>query len=104
MPVGVVSTIEIENEGEGKDAAGRAGVLSLTAGVTSVDGTEHVQHEIREHVRSVDEAEGLGVRMAKTLKANGAQKILEDITLDRQRRMEEAQRTDDLKKLNQTVE
>ncbi|KAL1714681.1 porphobilinogen deaminase, dipyromethane cofactor binding domain-containing protein [Schizophyllum commune] len=104
VPVGVVSAIEIENEGEGEEAVGRAGVLSLTAGVTSVDGTEHVQHEIREHVRSVEEAEALGVRMAKTLKQNGAQKILEDITLDRQRRMEEAQRTDDLKKLNQTVE
>ncbi|KAL1747328.1 porphobilinogen deaminase, dipyromethane cofactor binding domain-containing protein [Schizophyllum fasciatum] len=94
VPVGVVSAIE----------GSRPAVLSLIAGVTSVDGKEHVQHEIREHVRSVEEAEALGVRMARVLKENGAQKILEDITLDRQRRLDEAKRTDDMKKLEKTVE
>lgn len=104
VPVGVVSSFEAEADASEADEAKRAGVLSLLAGVTSVNGEEHVQHEIREHITSVAEAEALGVRMARVLKANGAQRILEDITADRARRLEEAKETDDMKKLEQTVE
>jgi hydroxymethylbilane synthase len=79
VPVGVASKLEI---GEGKN-----GLLVLTGCVTSLDGSQHVEQTMQGTVSTVEEAEELGVRLARLLVQNGAQGILDKIFKEREGRM-----------------
>jgi len=68
-----------------------AGQLELTGCVTSLDGSLHVQHTLKEKIGSVEEAEGVGARLAKVLIDSGAGEILADINKDREQRVAEAE-------------
>ncbi|KAF9818503.1 hypothetical protein IEO21_02741 [Rhodonia placenta] len=83
VPVGVHTVLR-------EGGAGKGGVLHITGCVTSLDGQEHVEHVIDEEVRSVEEAEEVGRRLARTLINTGARKILDDITQDRQKKIEQS--------------
>lgn len=85
MPVGVATTLEwVDTE---------IGILTLTGSVTSIDGQEHVEHTIEERVSSLEEAEQLGAKLAKILIETGARKILDDINVDRARRIQQLNST-----------
>ncbi|KAF5392606.1 hypothetical protein D9757_002127 [Collybiopsis confluens] len=79
VPVGVGSSLDNEN------------TLTMTGCVTALDGSEHIEHTMKETVRNEEEAEDVGTRLAQTLIKNGAGKILDDITIDRERRIKEAE-------------
>ncbi|KAF9478706.1 porphobilinogen deaminase [Pholiota conissans] len=76
-------------------------VLTLTGCVTGIDGKEHVQHILAEMVTSVEEAERVGEKLAKILIETGAKKILEDINIDRDRRVREAKASEDVNAIEQ---
>ncbi|KAK7468499.1 porphobilinogen deaminase [Stygiomarasmius scandens] len=78
VPVGVATALE-DN------------VLSITGCVTSLDGSQHVEHTIKESVSSVEEVEDMGARLAKKLMQTGAKEILDEINRDRERRAAEAE-------------
>jgi hydroxymethylbilane synthase len=61
-------------------------VLVLTGCVTALDGSVHVQHTLEEKVHSRAEAEVVGQRLAHILMETGAQKILDEVAVDRARR------------------
>jgi len=81
VPVGVASELVAGEGGE---------VLTLTGCVTGIDGNDHVQHTLKEVVKSVENAEQLGEKLAHILIKTGARKILDDINVDRDRRVDEA--------------
>ncbi|TFK30670.1 porphobilinogen deaminase [Coprinopsis marcescibilis] len=81
VPVGVSSELD-------------GAVLSLTGSVTSLNGDTHVEHNITEEIMSVQDAERIGQDLAKFLIENGAKRILDDINVDRTRRIEEAKAED----------
>jgi len=81
VPVGVASELVAKDGGE---------VLTLTGCVTGIDGTEHVEQTLSEVVKSVEDAEKVGEMLAKKLMDAGAKKILDDINVDRERRVNEA--------------
>ena len=84
VPVGVATVLEwVDTD---------IGILTLTGSVTSIDGQEHVEHTIEERVSSLEEAEEMGAKLAKTLIETGARKILDDINVDRARRIDEIKR------------
>lgn len=85
VPVGVSSALVPSDKGE---------VLKLTGCVTGIDGKDHVEYTLEEVVSSSEEAEDAGVRLAKILIDSGAKKILDDINVDRDRRVDEAKVTD----------
>ena len=85
VPVGVASALA---PGEGGE------VLTITGCVTAVDGQEHVEHTLSEPVGSVEDAERVGAKLAKILMDSGAKKILDDINVDRTRRVDEAKEID----------
>lgn len=58
--------------------------LVLKTLVVSVDGTEFVEHEAAQRVRSVEEAEAMGQEIARVLMEKGAGKILEKIMVEKQ--------------------
>jgi hydroxymethylbilane synthase len=80
VPVGVSTQLD--------DASGE---LELTGCVTSLDGGQHIQHTLKETIRSAEEAEAVGVRLAKILVDIGAREILADISKDREQRVAEAE-------------
>jgi hydroxymethylbilane synthase len=63
-----------------------ADLLKLTGCVTALDGTVHVENTLEETVRSREEAEAAGERLARILIETGAQEILDDVAADRARR------------------
>ncbi|KZT24664.1 porphobilinogen deaminase [Neolentinus lepideus HHB14362 ss-1] len=77
VPVGVFT----ELTGEGS--------MSITGCVTSITGEAHVEHTLTGKVASVEEAEKLGAQLAKVLMETGAKAILDDIAVDRQKRIGE---------------
>jgi len=83
VPVGVESLLRISNDDK------QEGLLTLTGCVTAIDGSSHVEHTVVEEVKSKEEAEAVGIRLAKILIDTGARAILDDITKDRARRVEE---------------
>jgi len=85
VPVGVASDLTAGDDGE---------VLTLTGSVTSIDGQNHVEHVIKEVVRSLEDAEKVGQRLARALMEKGAKKILDEINIDRERRVTEAEAQD----------
>ncbi|KAG6918690.1 hypothetical protein DXG01_012508 [Tephrocybe rancida] len=88
VPIGVASKLDVE-AGEKK-----AGTLTLTGCVTALAGDVHVEHTVQGRVTSAEEAEELGSTLAKTLSDLGAKKILDDINVDRDRRVTEAKKAD----------
>jgi hydroxymethylbilane synthase len=92
VPVGVASAL---TGAQGEE------VLVLTGCVTGIDGKEHVEHTLKEVVASVEDAERVGEKLAKILMDTGAKKILDDINVDRDRRVEEAKASDDTKVIEQ---
>ncbi|TBU36611.1 porphobilinogen deaminase, dipyromethane cofactor binding domain-containing protein [Dichomitus squalens] len=54
--------------------------LSITGSVTSLQGDRHVEHSIQAEVRSVEEAEAVGARLAKVLIDTGVKEILDEIS------------------------
>ena len=85
VPVGITSTLEGEEGNE---------TLTLTGCVTAIDGQTHVEETVIGAVSSVAEAEEVGIDLAKLLMENGARKILDDINVDRERRIQEAKAED----------
>ncbi|TFK40814.1 porphobilinogen deaminase, dipyromethane cofactor binding domain-containing protein [Crucibulum laeve] len=88
VPVGVASSLDVEG---GKE------VLTLTGCVTAIGGDGHVEHTLKETVASAEDAEEVGQRLAKILINTGARKILDDINVDRDRRVGEAKTADEVK-------
>ncbi|EDR15692.1 uncharacterized protein LACBIDRAFT_181601 [Laccaria bicolor S238N-H82] len=84
VPVGVASQLE-------------GGVLSLSGCVTAIDGESHVEHKLEEKVENAEDAEKVGTKLAKILLDSGAKKILDDINVDRNRRVNEAKVEDEVK-------
>ncbi|OBZ79965.1 Porphobilinogen deaminase [Grifola frondosa] len=84
VPVGVYTTLMEQENGE------KGGTLDIIGCVTSLDGSRHVEHRIQEEVKSVGEAEDVGMRLAKVLISTGAKEILDEINVDREKRIEEA--------------
>ena len=100
VPVGVASYLVVneidaqaDREGTGN---GKAGVLTLTGCVTAINGDVHVEHSLSERVGSVEEAEAAGEGLARALIETGAKGILDDINKDRERRVGEAIRGDEV--------
>ncbi|KIL67714.1 hypothetical protein M378DRAFT_159567 [Amanita muscaria Koide BX008] len=84
VPVGVFSTLQ-------EDVTKvRSGELTLFGCVTSLDGQTHVEQTLTCPAENIDDAETLGVRVAKSLLATGARKILDEINEDRARRIQDA--------------
>ena len=88
VPVGVESTLSAEDQTE---------ILTITGCVTSVDGQEHVQHTLKEVVVTLEDAEKVGEKLAEALMEIGAKKILNEINVDRERRVAEAKSVDKVK-------
>lgn len=84
MPVGVFTEIHGD-------------LLKLTGCVTSLNGDEHVEHTIEQTVKSPEEAEEVGRKLAKVLIETGAKKILEDINIERERRIIAAKAEDEVR-------
>lgn len=78
VPVGIGSNLD-------------GNVLTITGCVTSLDGSQHVEHTIKETVKSEEQAEDIGTRLATILLDTGAKQILHDIKVDRDQRIQEAQ-------------
>ncbi|EEB89808.1 hypothetical protein MPER_12057 [Moniliophthora perniciosa FA553] len=81
VPVGVSSFLKHDKEL----------VLEISGCVTSLDGSTHVEHTLKEPVTSVEEAEDVGGRLARILIETGAREILDSINKDRERRIKEAE-------------
>lgn len=87
VPVGVSSKLVAGEGGE---------VLTVTGCVTGLDGKEHVEQTVSEKVASQEDAESIGVKLARLLIETGAKKILDDINVDRERRVGEAKAADEV--------
>lgn len=96
VPVGVTSELKVDGEGN-------AGVLTLTGCVTAINGDVHVEHTLEERVTSVREAEIVGEKLAKVLIQTGAKEILDEINVDRDRRIGEAKTADEVEKIEQRM-
>lgn len=81
----------------------RNGFLKITGCVTSIDATKHVQHTLEGDVRSLGDAEDLGAQLAKVLLESGGKAILDEINVDRERRIGEAKTEDEKKKIGESV-
>ncbi|KAG6869044.1 hypothetical protein C0993_004717 [Termitomyces sp. T159_Od127] len=88
VPIGVSSKLDVESGDQ------KAATLTLTGCVTALAGDLHVEHTVQVRVTSAEEAEEVGSALARTLSDLGAKKILDDINLDRERRVEEARIAD----------
>lgn len=85
VPVGVATQLSAD------------GVLKLTGCVTSLDGSEHVEHTLEERVGTREEAEEMGRKVATVLIETGAKKILDEINVERNRRIEKAHAEDEVR-------
>lgn len=92
VPVGIYSELS------------ESGVLKVTGCVTSLTGDRHVQHTLEGEVKTVGDAESLGESLANGLKEMGAKIILDEINVDREKRIREAKTQDEVQKTEQTQE
>ncbi|KAJ7063528.1 porphobilinogen deaminase, dipyromethane cofactor binding domain-containing protein [Mycena amicta] len=74
VPVGVATVLD------------EGGKFEMTGCVTALDGSEHIQHTIKETISTLEDAEKVGVRLANILIESGANKILEAVSKDREQR------------------
>lgn len=77
--------------------------LKMTGCVTSLSGDRHVQHVLEEEVTSLQGAEAVGAKLAKILKENGATAILDEITVDRERRIGEEKTKEEKEKIENAI-
>lgn len=98
VPVGVHSAI-VQDEG-GKEG----GRLTLTGCVTALDGQAHVEYTLEAEVRTAEDAEVVGERLARVLIDTGARAILDDITKDRERRVGELKATEEIEKIEASLD
>ncbi|EGN94082.1 hypothetical protein SERLA73DRAFT_96894 [Serpula lacrymans var. lacrymans S7.3] len=96
VPVGVGSSVTDVEKDEG---VVKRAVLRLTGCVTSIDGLTHVENSVTELVTSTLQAEAAGVKLAKILINTGAKAILDDITLDRAKRIDESKASEEVQKI-----
>ncbi|KAL0960710.1 hypothetical protein HGRIS_005735 [Hohenbuehelia grisea] len=96
VPVGVFSELSAP-------AGEQKGVLKLTGCVTAIDGQTHVEHAVEESVASREEAEALGAKLAKILIETGAKEILDEINIDREKRIGEAKTADEAAKIESAM-
>ncbi|KII86329.1 hypothetical protein PLICRDRAFT_43922 [Plicaturopsis crispa FD-325 SS-3] len=99
VPVGVESVLEHRGQAGEKRA-----LLRLAGCVTAIDGQTQVEHVVSVEVASVEEAEEVGVQLARTLLSTGAKAILDDITKDRDRRVGEAKSADEVANIETMME
>ncbi|TCD61787.1 porphobilinogen deaminase [Steccherinum ochraceum] len=78
VPVGIQTDLDIEN------------ILKITGCVTSLTGERHVQHTLSQNIGSKAEAEELGKKLAVLLKEAGAKEILDEINVDREKRVDQS--------------
>ena len=81
----------------------QAGTLKITGCVTSLTGDQHVQHTLEEEVKSLQDVEAVGAKLARILINTGAKAILDDITQDRERRIGEAKTEEEKQKIEAAV-
>ncbi len=93
VPVGVHTTL-VDDTPEGAKEGEKTARLAITGCVTSLNGDRHIEHSIEAEVRAVEEAEAIGVRLAKLLIDTGAKDILDEINVDREKKIELAKATD----------
>jgi hydroxymethylbilane synthase len=92
VPVGVHSElVPVPSSAEGNDGGDggsdvRVARLRLVGTITAVDGSRHVEQEIAREVSSPEEAEELGVQVAKALIEVGGREILNEVAKDREQR------------------
>ncbi|THH32596.1 hypothetical protein EUX98_g1595 [Antrodiella citrinella] len=92
VPVGIHSDLQ------------EGGLLTVTGCVTSLTGDRHVQHTQEAEVKTVADAERLGEKLANVLKASGAKEILDEINVDREKRIGEAKTQEEVQKIEHTME
>ncbi|KAF6766432.1 porphobilinogen deaminase, dipyromethane cofactor binding domain-containing protein [Ephemerocybe angulata] len=75
------------------------GVSTEAAGRPSqaLNGEQHVQHTIEQKVAGPEDAEEVGTKLAQVLLSSGAEKILEDINVERDRRIVQAKAEDEVR-------
>ncbi|EIN13152.1 porphobilinogen deaminase [Punctularia strigosozonata HHB-11173 SS5] len=98
VPVGVHTTLVDAGDEGGKSA------LRMTGCVTGIDGRLHVEHTLNEPVGSLEEAEAVGVQMAKILIDTGAKEILDAVAADREKRVGEAKAADEVTKIETAMD
>ncbi|KAI0353161.1 porphobilinogen deaminase [Trametes cingulata] len=89
VPVGVHTNLV---EGEGEPHKGR---LQIIGCVTSLDGEKHVEHSVEADVDTVEEAEAIGAKLARVLIETGAKAILDEINVDREKKIKQAKANDE---------
>ncbi|KAG7090728.1 hypothetical protein E1B28_009819 [Marasmius oreades] len=87
VPVGVSTSLKYNEQT-------RSTTLQITGCVTSLNGLQHVEHTLVEPVKSAEESEEVGAKLARVLIETGAREILDEINVDREQRVKEAQDTD----------
>ncbi|KAG9223306.1 hypothetical protein PLEOSDRAFT_1062348 [Pleurotus ostreatus PC15] len=92
VPVGVATSLKAEG-------ASKSGILTITGCVTALDGSIHVEETLEGQVESKEDAEGVGSKLARILLENGAKAILDEINVDRDRRVGEAKTADEAAKI-----
>lgn len=102
VPVGVHSELEVMKD-EGPEGS-REARLVIVGSVTSIDGQQHVVEELKEVLRSVQDAEAIGSRLARRLLDSGAKQILDEITKDRETRIGEDKTTEEVHKIEERME
>jgi len=95
VPVGVNSALAIEQDLPGR----RRATLSITGTITSLDGAQHVQHELSGALESVEQAEETGAKLARILIDNGGRAILDEVAEDRSRRTGENKTAEEVAKV-----
>ncbi|PIL29937.1 hypothetical protein GSI_07848 [Ganoderma sinense ZZ0214-1] len=93
VPVGVHTTL-LDEMPEGAQEGERKARLAITGSVTSLNGDRHIEHSLEAEVRALEEAEAVGVRLARLLIDTGAKEILDEINADRETKIELAKTTD----------
>jgi hydroxymethylbilane synthase len=96
VPVGINSSLAA--------AATSASTLTLTGCITSLNGEVHVQHTLVDDVRSREDAEAAGERLAHVLMETGAKKILDEVAADRARRTGEAKTETEVQKIEAAMD
>lgn len=84
VPVGVSTSLQFQSSDSEK------GTLRITGCVTSLEGERHVEHTIETEVGSAAEAEEVGAKLARVLIETGAKEILDEISVDREKKLRQA--------------
>ncbi|VDC06943.1 unnamed protein product [Peniophora sp. CBMAI 1063] len=97
VPVGVNTKLTVEQDAP----EGHRARIAITGTVTSLDGQRHVQQDVADTIGSVEQAQLVGVRLARALVDNGAATILEEINADRARREGETKTPTEVAKIEE---